>query len=120
MKNVHWIDTGQWPPALALIADKRAYKRFIREQCGDAAKDCPPFPPHNGGCCQKLVSGTQCVFLITVGKQDSHIELARTLAHEATHFMRWMFEHIREEHPGTEAEAYLVEHVVGKGMEALS
>jgi hypothetical protein len=31
-----------------------------------------------------------------------------------------MFEHIREENPGTEAQAYLVEHVVGKGMEALS
>jgi hypothetical protein len=120
MKDVHWIDTGQWPPALAVIADKRAYKRFIRKHCGDHAADCPPFPGTNAGLCQKLEDGSDCIFVIAVGEQKDQIELAGTLAHEATHAMRWLFEHIGEKDPGTETQAYLVEHIVRNGMRALA
>lgn len=34
--------------------------------------------------------------------------------------MRWLFEHIREANPGTEAEAYLVEYVVRHGLKAMA
>ena len=60
------------------------------------------------------------MFVITVGKQDSRIELADTLAHEATHAMRWLLEHVGEKEPGTETEAYLVGHIVKRSLMALT
>lgn len=120
MKGVHYIDLGQWPPALYVTDDKRAYQRFIKKLCGPAAAKCPPFPGTNAGCCQKLADDSDCVFLISVGPQKDAAELAGTLAHEATHAMRWLFEHIGEHSPGTETEAYLVEHIVRNGLKALA
>lgn len=119
MKGVHYVDLGPWPPALYVIGNKRAYGRFVRSMCGKNAKDCTPFPPANGGACQKMEDGQNCVFIITVGAHTDVIELAGTLAHEATHAMRWIFEHVGETSPGTEAEAYLVEHIVRNGLKAL-
>jgi hypothetical protein len=120
MKGVHRVDLGQWPPALFVIGERRAYQRFMRAHCGGKAADHPPFPAPNGGHCQKLVQDRACIFLIVVGEQRNRDELAITLAHEATHAMRWLFEHIDEKRPGTEAESYLVEHIVRGGLKAFA
>lgn len=119
MKDIHWIDSGQWPPAIAITNNKKAYQRFMRSHCGGVAADHPQFPPFNGGLCQKLVDGNSCIFLITVGEQADDIELACAVAHEATHLARWLFEHIGEKEPGLESQAYLVEHIVRHGLRAL-
>lgn len=120
MKGVHYVSLGQWPPALYVTDDKRAYQRFIKKHCGPAASRCTPFPDINCGSCQKLEGGQDCVFLICIGPQKDAAELAGTLAHEATHAMRWLFEHIGEHSPGTETEACLVEHIVRNGLKALA
>lgn len=119
MKGVHEIDLGQWPPALVIIADKRAYKRFEKSHCAPGS-EVTPFPGENAGACQKWTDGPKCLLVITVGPQENQIELAGTLAHEATHAMRWLFEHICEHSPGLEAQAYLVEHIVRGGLKALA
>jgi hypothetical protein len=120
VKGVHWIPSGQWPPAIALIDSRRSWRAFAKKYCGNNANDCASFPPKHGGCCQKLEDGAACIFVILVGEHDDQIELASTIAHEATHLMRWLFEHIGEDEPGTEAQAYLVEHIVRLGLQALS
>ncbi len=117
MKGIHWIDLGQWPPALAVVSDKRAYQKFMLKHCDTKVND---FPPRNGGLCRKMVDGTDCIFLIVVGPQSDPINLACTLAHEATHAMRWIFEQIEEREPGVEAQAYLVEHILRGGLNALA
>jgi hypothetical protein len=91
----------------------------MRDNCGGKASDHPPFPVANAGHCQKLTRGQDCVFLIAVGEPANRDELAMTLAHEATHAMRWLFEHLGERTPGTEAQAYLVEHIVRCGLRAI-
>lgn len=40
-------------------------------------------------------------------------QVAGVLAHEAMHIWRTMREHIGEEHPSSEFEAYAVQHIVG-------
>jgi hypothetical protein len=120
VKDIHWIDSGQWPPAIAVTNSKRAYRKFLKAQCREHFSLCPPFPAPHGGLCQKLEAPGSCIFFIAVGEQNDRDELAATLAHEATHLMRWLFEHIGEKEPGTEAQAYLVEHVVRGGLKALA
>lgn len=118
MKGVHPIDLGQWPPACRLFTDKRSYNRFHKEQTGQAPPI--PFPPANGGCCLQLSHPDGRAWLmIAVGPQDSRDELSVTLAHEATHAMRWILGHAGEGEPGTETEAYLVEHIVRQALAAL-
>lgn len=119
MKHLHRIDLGQWPPLMYVTQDKRTYNRFMREKQGDEFK---PFPPHNGGSCEmmKQESSGSCIFLIALGSQDDQTEFASTLAHEATHAMRWLLEDIGEHNPGTETQAYLVGHIVREGMKALA
>lgn len=120
MKHVHECDLGQWPSALVVIADKRAYGRYIRRMCGDNARDCPPFPGLNAGLCQTLEQPGAHVILIAIGPQESDRERVLTLVHEATHAMRYALQHAAENEPGTETEAYLVEHILRQGLEALN
>lgn len=115
MKGVHWVDLGQWPQALAVIADKRAYNRFMRSKGISQPKT---FPGRNGGLCQTLERGSNCILVIAIGDQDQD-ELPVTVAHEATHAMRWILEHVGEDRPGIETEAYLVEHIVRGALKAL-
>jgi hypothetical protein len=119
VKGLHRIDLGQWPQLMYVTQDKRAYNRFMREKQGPKFK---PFPPRNGGSCEMMTqeSSGSCIFIISVGPQDDATELATTIAHEATHAMRWLLEHIGEHSPGTKTQAYLVEHIVREGLKALS
>lgn len=60
------------------------------------------------------------MILICIGEPGDAYELAITLAHEAVHAMRWIFENVGENRPGTETEAYLVEHIMRHGPKALA
>jgi hypothetical protein len=120
MKGVHWIDTGQWPSALAFVKDEAAYRRVMHAHCG---KDCElrAWPHRDGGFCQQLADDTgKSVILIGMGKQKNKTEAALTAAHEATHAMRWILAHAAENEPGTETEAYLVEHIMRGVLNALA
>lgn len=119
MKGVHWIDLGQWPQQLVLIDNKRSYMRFGRERL-DGHK-MQPFPPAHGGATTQIEHTTKGVlFIIAVGAPKDRDDLAVTLAHEATHAMRWILEDVGEKQPGTETEAYLVGHIVKEGLRALA
>lgn len=120
MKGVHEVELGQWPQRAYVIGDRRSYRNFMIDRCGGKIADHPPFPTGGGGSCQKLTSGHSCVFVICISQQDTLAELACTLAHEATHLMRWLLEHIGEKEPGTETQCYLVEHIVRHGLTALA
>lgn len=118
MKNVHWVDLGPWPPALAIVDDKRTFNRLIRAKTAQPPER--PFPGSGGGLCIRLDNERgAALFVIAIGPQGSRDELAVTLAHEATHAMRWILEYVGENEPGTEAQCYLVEHIVRRGLEAL-
>jgi hypothetical protein len=118
MKGIHWIDLGQWPPALAVTGDKRAYNRLMRD------RQCPnpqPFPRPRHGLCQHMENEEgETLFVIALGEYADKIEQAAALAHEATHAMRWILEEAGEKEPGTETQAYLVEHIVAHGLKALT
>lgn len=118
-KGVHHIDLGPWPPALVLIADRAAYGRFMRSQCGK--HPFQPFPKPRGGLCTELKNEAgDLLLVIAIGAQPDSIELAASLAHEATHAMRWILEYVSEREPGAETQAYLVEHIVKQGLKALA
>jgi hypothetical protein len=106
VKHCHEIGLGQWPPRMYLIADKRTYNRFMRDKQGP---DFRPFPPRNGGSCEMMKQERtgSCIFVIAVGPQDGRDELAATLAHEATHAMRWILEYAMEQQAGTEGSGSL-------------
>lgn len=119
MKGQHRIDLGQWPPACYLFTEKRAFNHYHRQQTG--TEPPLPFPPKDGGCCLHMENPSgEAILMIAIGKSSSRDELAITLAHEATHAMRWILEHAGEDSPGTETEAYLVEHIVRQGLAALA
>lgn len=120
MKGVHWIDLGQWPASLAVITDSRTYGRFLRQKCGKSYRACPAFPKSNAGICQMLEGPEGTIVLISIGKTADPAERILTLVHEATHAMRWVLENAAEASPGTETEAYLVEHIVRHGLEAIA
>jgi hypothetical protein len=120
VKGAHEIDLGQWPCGMVVITDKRTYNRYIRMMCGKHAVKSPPFPETNCGNCQTLEQPGACFIVISIGKTPDDAERILTLVHEATHAMRYILEHALEKNPGTETEAYLVEHIVRQGMKALS
>jgi uncharacterized protein YjaZ len=62
------------------------------------------------------ISAVRLLLLMGIGPHPNRDELAVTLAHEATHAMRWILEHAGEKQPGTECEAYLVEHIVRQAL----
>jgi hypothetical protein len=117
VKHLHSIDLGQWPSALFITNDKRTYDSFHRKKTGAAPP--VPFPPHGGGAVMSMQRGADCILLMGIGAQSNRDELAITIAHEATHAMRWILEHAGEKQPGTECEAYLVEHIVRQALAAL-
>jgi uncharacterized protein YjaZ len=120
VKGVHWIEPGQWPVHMALIADEKVYRRFMRVYCGP--EEAPhEFPRLNAGHCQQMNDRAgNMMLVIVVGRQSNRSELAVTLAHEATHAMRWLMEYVGEHSPGTESEAYLVGHIVRQSLAALT
>jgi hypothetical protein len=119
VKGVHWIDLGPWPPGCVVIDNEDSYRRFMRQKCG---KDVvvQPYPPKDGGLCQKLDGPRSFILMIVLGPYSDQTELAGTLAHEAAHATRWLFEGVGEKAPGQEAEAYLIEHIVRHGLKALA
>ena len=118
MKGVHWIDLGPWPTGLAVTNDKRAYGKFMRAK---KVPNAQPFPRPRHGLCKHMENDVgEAFFVIALGKFDDKIEMAASLAHEATHAMRWILEFVGEKKPGTETEAYLVEHIVKNGLKAIS
>lgn len=116
VKGLHWIDLGPWPTALAVTSDHKAYDKFHKGRCCD----WQPFPrPEHGLCTHMTHENGQSFFIIALGKFKDPIERAASLAHEATHAMRWVLEFVGEKEPGTETQAYLVEHIVKHGLRAL-
>ena len=120
MKGLHQIDLGQWPPALFVTKEEGAYKRLLRRYCGKDA-ETNPFPQRDAGFCQHLSNGLGAdIFVVVVGRQSNRTQLIATIAHEATHAMRWILESVGEKAPGTETEAYLVGHIVKGALRALT
>jgi hypothetical protein len=104
---------------MAVIGDESAYNRFVKSWCaGYAPVD---FPRRGGGNCQQMENAAGDMMLVMViGKQPNRTELMLTVAHEATHAMRWILEFVGEKSPGTETEAYLVEHISRQAFHALT
>lgn len=119
MKGVHWIDLGQWPCRLAFVADEKGFARFNQAFCDGTIE--PGYPKTDGGCCYKLQNPAgEPLFLLAVGKASSRNQRACTIAHEAVHVMQFVLEHLGEEKPGIETQAYLVEHVLRNALQAVS
>lgn len=113
-KGLHSIDLGQWPPAMVLTADKRAYSRFMREKQGN---EFSPFPKPGGGHTELMVNGKGLAYImLAIGPGEDQRELICTIAHEAVHAARFLFAHVGETEPSKEAEAYLIEHIVRKAL----
>jgi hypothetical protein len=119
MKGVHWLGLGQWPCNLAVVGDEAAYERFRKAYCGNSmALD---FPRRGAGNCQQMENAAgDMMLLIAVGKQPSRTEMMLTIAHEAVHAMRFILQFVGEHSPGTETEAYLVEHISRAAFAALT
>lgn len=117
MKGLHRIDLGQWPPALFITADKRAYNRFMREKQG---VEFTKFPRARGGSTEFMKNKAgDCVVMIAIGPNNDGNELVATLAHEAVHAKQFILDYVGEKTPGIETEAYLVEHIVRRALELL-
>lgn len=115
-RGLHWICLGPWPAALAITSDEAAYNRWVKRNSTPSA--CA-FPKACGWTQKFARDDGTMVIMIAIAPKMRREGIIISLAHEATHAMRWILDHAEEKTPGIEAEAYLVEHIVREGMKRL-
>ena len=113
MKTV-WLDRGWYPVKVAFCPDEAAWARLMKRM---GPESTPYPPPTSGAACTAFEDpkGDRIV-VVTIGDQiEDSVELVCALVHEAVHVWQRICEHIREEEPGWEPEAYAIQHIT-KGL----
>lgn len=109
-KSVLWLDQGWQPAHIGFCPSKKAWKREMRKM------GCEGEPwPSAAGSTQTFDSGGKRCIIVTVAegceKHHSRIEIAGLIAHEATHVWQKVREHMGEDQPSIEFEAYSVQAI---------
>ena len=118
MKRVHYIDAGQWPVHIGFTNNEAAFnkemKRLKVKNADFLASD------HADASTVSLIGekGSLCL-IVTLGSCEGKTmaQVAGLIAHEATHVAQRLWEHIGEDNPGTESEAYFIQMVTQACLE---
>lgn len=105
-----WLDRSLISgPYLALCLTEAQFRAKCREMGVD---DSGPFLSSGTAArahCFKKVGAAPAVLVCIRKKRRSAVDLIGLLAHEATHVWQWFCEHIGEDEPSKEFEAYAIE-----------
>ncbi len=114
-----WVDRGWQPVAIGFCPSEAAWRREMKRLRCDS-----PWPKKTNaaGYTQwmrndKTGEGVILVCVFPRAECDA-LEVIMTLVHEAVHVWQFLCEHIGEERPGIEMEAYGIEHIARGLVEA--
>jgi hypothetical protein len=111
--NMVWCDSSFWPHSYGFCPNEHAWKGIARV----AKRDLGPYPPLSMKATTTLWQNYRTktrVAVVTVRKGFAPQVVADLLVHEAMHVWRDIREAIGEEHPSSEFEAYMVQHIVAE------
>jgi hypothetical protein len=119
MNRVIWIERGWQPVAIGFVPSAAAWQREM-DQIG--RHDEYPSNQYNGGHTTMILdthTGEARIYVIVseAAERDA-MEVISTIVHEAVHVWQFLCEHIGERKPGLEMEAYGIQHIVEKLIDA--
>lgn len=121
-KHRHWIGNGYTPVSLWLIFDKRGWDKTLKRFPVEERGEYPGEDYHASVCHYPAVKGYAHVSLMCVKpdyfKSMPKWRLAALVAHEAVHYMQRVQE-IQGDHLDHETQAYIVQLVTLKAVEAI-
>lgn len=108
-----WLDRTVARPApfVTLVRSEEAFLDAM-QHCNVAPVDAGPWVSKDGSaCCHYLdhKSDGTCVIVAISVTNETPIQIACLLVHEAVHIVQHYFEEINEKHPASEQEAYAVQ-----------
>ena len=110
--RVIWVDRGWQPVAIGFCPSKTAWEREARRL---NFVDSYPEAANRGGHTSRMVNDKtgEAVIIVAVfagAERDAH-EVIMTIVHEAVHVWQFICQHIGEDSPGIEMEAYGIEQI---------
>lgn len=110
--RITYFGMGPWPVYVGFTTKPKA---FAKEMARLGITDPPKFVAndHSHATLHTFTAGGPITMIITAHKDDeqSPEAWAGLIAHEATHVAQLLWEHLGEDQPGREAEAYIVQMV---------
>lgn len=112
--NYYDVDAGFFPATIKLCFDNHEFQKILKDydiRLRATALDLGIAETH------MISDGRQAIIILTFNLEECDIDpayLAGTIAHEATHCVSRIFDHIGEnpDEVGEETRAYLTEHIV--------
>lgn len=120
-KGVTYIELGPYPGYVGITFDPGAFKQELKRL---GIKEPVPYVTGSAAATtnkfEHPVSGvTALVSLdLTAAKGKSIEQIYALFVHEAVHVKQFIFEHIGEDHPAVEQEAYFIQYIAQKFMYA--
>ena len=107
-EKIRWIDISIYPVKLAYIPNKKLWDKEIKSREWEGC----PYPKSSGHCMYVTDKGQGYIFF-AFNRMDEYteIECEGLIAHEVTHAVDFIFEHIGEKTPGMESRAYLTQRL---------
>lgn len=110
-KDAHilWFPKGWQPVQFAFCPSEVAWKREMKRLGRD-----DEYPANAGRTSMYFKDGVPGIIVTLNAERVSHssrVEIAGILAHEATHVWQFICEHIGEDSPGLEIEAYAIQAI---------
>jgi hypothetical protein len=117
--RVIWIDRGWQPVAIGFVPSEKAWDQEMKTM---GLSDPWPSKPQSAGHTQwiedrKTGVGRIYVVISDGGERDA-FEVISTIVHEAVHVWQFLCRHIGEADPGTEMEAYGIQYITEKLIDA--
>jgi len=120
MKKLTYFDMGCYP---VYVGFSQCPKAFAREMKRLSVTAQVPFVNKGASATTHFFhnEGGELTCLICLPVNDrSAAAQAAIVAHEATHCVQEIWSHIGENEPGAEAEAYLVQFITQRSLEAMA
>lgn len=120
IKKLAWLNMNLFPVHVALCISHKEWKGLMKRM---GIKDQPNMLKGAPGRICTFYKDSWMTLIIVIDpkqlKEATIVETAGLIAHEAAHAARFIFEHIGENTPGMETEAYIVQAIVGDSLMAL-
>lgn len=112
-KGIYYLDIPMYP-VYCFFAKHEAAMRAEEERLGiEPGALANNFPRPGCGHTWALERNGRILIAIALGPENGYslAHMAGVAAHEADHAAQFLWEHIGEDKPGSEADAYLVEYI---------
>lgn len=117
--GTYWMDPGWFPFTIGFVPTAKGWDKVCKHL---NMKESPPYCPHAGSCSklEHSENGQLCILIcVTQWDTRSWADIAGIVAHECTHAFEFMCEHVGEQDPSPEFNAYGVQSFVTEVMQAI-